>query len=153
LRRRLSSILGILVITSSLFVGTSMVPASAALCSGQGGMYLNKNIGLPILGSVSNVGFVFVFNCAVNNGSPASATATGSIASASCGRSTGGIGTVFGKPFVFQSVGTLFIVQSSGGSGVKGVFNAVPDPRVANNSCASGTAHVFVVTAAFKGPW
>jgi hypothetical protein len=153
LRRRLWSTLGILAIGTAVIGGASITSASAASCAGQGDMFLNKSIGLPIIGAVTNVGFSLAVSCTLNDGSPAQGVATGNIASAACGRSTGGTGTIFGKPFVFQSVGTLFIVQGSDGSGVIGLFHAVPDPRYANNGCTTHTAHRFVVTSAFMGPW
>lgn len=153
MRRAIAVLLGLAVSSVWMAIGPAVGPADAALCGGQGAAFLNKNIGLPVIGAVSNVGFTITAACTINSGSPSGGTASGNIASASCGRSTGGTGSIFGRAFVFQTAGSMGLIQASGGSGVKGVFNAVSDPRVANNSCASGTAHQFLVTSVIKGPW
>ena len=62
-----------------------------------------------------------------------------------CGLSSGS-GTIslggHAHGFTYQSGGTLWMLGANGGS-VVGVVNVYPDPTVANNSCAAGTAHAF----------
>jgi hypothetical protein len=142
--RRIAAFLAAVTAVAGIAVIHSVTPASAAACVGQGTATLATGIGLPTA-PTSGVGFSISASC-VNGGS---ASATGTLSSASCGRSVG-TGTVNGKPFNLQTAGSILVVNHPS-SGVSGVGNAVADPRVANNSCAAGTASKFLVTGVING--
>ena len=143
MKRRFGTLIAAATLLSTLAVLHSVQPASAAVCAGQGNATLSTGIGLPLLGGATGVGFTISAPC-VNGGSM---NASGTLQTAACGRSTGG-GTVNGKPFDLETAGSILVITPRSGSGVVGVGNAVADPRVANNSCANGTAKNFLVTAA-----
>jgi hypothetical protein len=142
MRRRVALFLG-LVLTATVVLLAPSSPVQAKACAGQGNAHLGKKIGLPVIGAQTNVPFSITAKCTVGGGT---GVASGSIASAACGRSTGGVGTINGKPFTFQTAASIGIISGS----VKGAFNAVADTRK-GDSCATKTADDFLVTAVING--
>ena len=141
--KRFCAFLAATLLATGVVVASSVSPATAKVCAGQGRATLRTGIGLPVVGAKKAVTFSIAAPCA-NGGS---ISASGTLANAACGKSNG-TGTVNGKAFKIDTAGSLIVLQPRSGSAVRGVGNAVSDPRVANNSCASKTARVFLVTAA-----
>lgn len=146
MKKRLAAIAALAMITAG--VGTMVAaPAQADVvsCVAQGTATLSGGLGLPVLTS-NSVTFNLSSNVAVCSNLGLSVTASGSLAGA-CGLSSGS-GTVSlggsSHGFTYQSAATVLVLGANGG-GVVGVVNAFADPTVANNSCASGTAHTFQV--------
>jgi hypothetical protein len=143
MRRRLGVLLAGSLVATCLAVGYTSAPVASAQCGGQGNAHLSQKIGLPGAGTRTNVGFTLTTRCTIGGGTR---TATGTIKSAACGRSTGGKGSVSGNSFKFQTVGTLGIVTGQ----VTGVFQAVSDVRK-GDSCLNKSADDFLVTAYLTG--
>jgi hypothetical protein len=137
------NVLGLLVACALAVPILATTPAMAGKCSGQGNMHLDQKIGPPVIGEKRNVGFSITAKCTVGGGTM---TATGTIKSASCGRMKGGKGSVGGKTFTFQGLGTVAVVSGK----VSGVFNMVPDARKGDD-CSKSTVDDFLVTVALNG--
>lgn len=116
------------------------VPASE--CVATGTTTLSVGIGFPPGGTRANVGFSITATC-LNGGT---ISASGTLTTASCGRSEGS-GTItrgsISRPIQIQTAGGTFAIT---GPGVVGAGQVVADPTVPNNSCVNNTARLFRTT-------
>jgi len=113
-------------------------------CSGTGQAILST--GIRYYPDVTvNVGFTFTFNCLEGG----SFTGTGTLVTASCGRSSGSGVTNTGIAFTVETVGSMLVAIDSNGE-VIAAGNATPIPDLSTNppgnTCSSGTAKVFQLT-------
>lgn len=136
-----ATLLATIGVVSANSASASEVPTRE--CVATGTTELSTGIGLPTAPK-SNVGFKISGRCA-GTGLPVSAT--GTLTTASCGRSSGS-GTI-----TVDGVSANFNIETGGGTfvltgGVSGGGQVVADVRVANNSCTNGTARFFITTGA-----
>lgn len=136
---------GVMALASIGVVGASSATASSDVpnreCAATGTTSVSPGLGLPTAPK-TNVSFSISATCA---GTDLAVSASGTLSTASCGRSVGsGTITIGGqsRPFDIQTAGGTFVLTG----GATGGGQVVADPTVANNSCAAGTAHLFRTT-------
>lgn len=148
MKARLVLALGATLLATIGVAGSNQAAAGEAVptteCVATGTTQLGVGIGLPPAGTRANVSFSITATC-LNGGT---ISASGTLATASCGRSVGS-GTItrgsVSRPFQIETAGGTFVVT---GPGVAGAGQVVADPTIANNSCLNNTARFFRTTGA-----
>lgn len=122
--------------------GASTASAASAVPNGQcaatGTTTLSTGIGLPT-SPTANVGFSISVTCA---GTGQVVTASGTLSTASCGRSSGSGSLGTGQTFNVETAGGTFVLTGQ----VTGGGQVAVDARVPNNSCLNNTATQFITT-------
>lgn len=106
-------------------------------CAATGTTELSTGIGLPTAPK-TNVGFKITVSC-LNGGS---LSASGTLTTASCGRSSGSGSLSTGETFNVDTFGGTFVLRGQ----VTGGGQVVVDATIPNNSCANSTARFFRTT-------
>ena len=112
----------------------------ADACTGTGSATLDDGIGYPPF-FTSSLGFTFTFNCIDGR----TLSGSGTLESASCGRSFG-TGTMDGAgEFQIETLGSMFVVVGAINGG--GNTTAIPDTSTVpfGNSCSNQTASLFTI--------
>lgn len=111
-------------------------------CAATGTVTLSTGIGLPT-SPTANVGFTISVRCA---GTDVRVTASGTLTTASCGRSSGSGSLGTGQTFNVETAGGTFVLTGQ----VTGGGQVVVDATKPNNSCLNGTATQFIATGAIN---
>lgn len=106
-------------------------------CAATGTTTLSTGIGLPT-SPTANVGFTITVDC--RNGG--TVTASGTLTTASCGRSSGSGSLGTGQTFNVETAGGTFVLTGQ----VTGGGQVVADVTIPNNSCLNNTASQFKTT-------
>jgi len=123
----------------------STASAAPTTCTIVGGEVKTSNIGLPTgLPPYASGTFTITANC-LEGGSIAVNTGDGNLTSSACGLSSGTGKLSTGEEFAIQTAGTGVVLTGD----VVGTGDVIANPLVADNSCASGTAHSFLLSGVF----
>lgn len=146
LRKRFTVLVTAFVMGSTLGLGARPALATHVSCSFQGNAFTSGGLGLPP--TSNTVSYTFTSNVAMCSNLTLSVSASGLItgtcfamASTSGSASVGGVA----GSLTFQTYGELIVFGAYGGA-FYGIGHVSADPTLANNSCITGTARVFIIT-------